>query len=142
VRDPRIFAADAHANPGTEAESREQQRHTRKPGSKKVQRGTNVALLAETAIVYAGAESSAPKIESQNRNTKGIQRFRHLINHFVVHGTAKKGMRMADNRGERRTCGRRRSPENRFEASGRSFQEEIAGFVCAGHRRAMDKFEV
>jgi hypothetical protein len=50
-------------------------------------------------------------------------------------------MRMADNGGERRMRGSGRGPENRFEASGRAFQKEIAGFVCADHRRAMDKLQ-
>ena len=92
--------------------------------------------------MYACAESSATKIESQNRNANSVQGFRRLVDHFVVHRTAKKRMRMANNRGERRMRGGGRGPENRFEASGRAVQKEIAGFVCAGHRRAMDKFEV
>src|SRR5713101_3965532 len=142
VRDARVFAADAHAKPGTETESRKQQRHARKLRSNKFQRGADITLLAETAVVYAGAEPCAAKIESQNRNAKGIQRFRRLVNHFVVHRTAKKRMWMADNRGERGMRGGGRGPENRFEASGRTIQKEIAGFVCAGHRRAMDKFAV
>jgi hypothetical protein len=92
--------------------------------------------------VYAGARSRAAKIESQDRNTKGIQRFRRLVNHFVVHRPAKERMRMADNRGERRMRGSGWGPENRLEASGRSLQEEIAGVVGSGHRCAMGKFEV
>jgi len=102
----------------------------------------DITLLAEAAVVYACAESGATKIESQNRNANSVQGFRRLVNHFVVHRTAKKRMRMADNRGERRMRGGGRGPENRFEASGRAIQKEIAGFVCAGHRRAMDKFAV
>jgi hypothetical protein len=51
-------------------------------------------------------------------------------------------MRMADNRGEPWMRSGGRCPENRFEASGRAFQKEIAGLVSAGHRRAMGKFAV
>ena len=92
--------------------------------------------------MYAGAESRAAKIETQHGDAESIERFRRLVNHFVMHRTAKKRMRMADNGGERRMRGSGRGPENRFEASGRAVQKEIAGFVCADHRRAMDKFAV
>jgi len=120
VRDARVFAADAHTDPRTETESREQQRHTRKLGSKKIQHGTDIALLAVAAVVYAGAESRAAKIEAQHGDAESIERFRRLVNHFVVHRAAKKRMRMADNGGERRKRGSGRGPENRFEASGRA----------------------
>ncbi len=103
MRNARVLAAHTHANPGAETESREQKWHTRKLGSKKVQRGADIASLAESAIVYAGAESRAAKIESQNRYAQCVQRFRRLVNHFVVHRPAKERMRMADNGGERRT---------------------------------------
>jgi hypothetical protein len=91
--------------------------------------------------VYTGAKSRAAKIKSQHGDAESIKGFRRLVNHFVVHRAAKKRMRMADNRGERRIRGCGWGPENRFEASGRTFQEEIAGFVCADHRRAMDKLK-
>ena len=142
MRDARIFAADAQADPGAKTESCEQERHTRKLGNKIVQRGPDIALLAETTVVDAGAESCIAKIEPQHWDTDGIQRFRCLINHFVVHRPAKKRMGVADNCSERRTPGRGRFPQDCFKPSGRSFQKEIASAVGAGHRWIMGKFAV
>src|SRR4029077_5592379 len=143
MRDARVFAADAHANPGAETESRNQQRDPGEFGSKKVERGADITLFSPAAVVHAGAESCAAKIESQNRYAKGIQRFRRLINDFVVHRAAKERMRMANDGSERRTRGSGgRRPENRFEASSRSFQEEIAGCMGSGHRRGSNRFAV
>src|SRR5260370_3491392 len=102
VRDARVFAADPHANPGAKTESRKQQRHTGKLGSKKVQRSANIVPLAKTTVVNPGAQPCTAKIEPQYGDTEGIQRLRRLVNHFVVHRAAKERMRMADNRGELR----------------------------------------
>src|SRR5260370_17901806 len=110
VSDSRILAAGAHANPGAKTESRKHQRHTGKFGSKKVQRSAHIVPLAETTVVHAGAKPCTAKIEPQYRDANSIQGFPRLVNPFVVHRAAKKRMRTADNRGERRTRGRRRRP--------------------------------
>ena len=142
VRNALVFAPDSQANPRAETESCQQQRHAGKFPSKKIERCADISLFAAPVVVYTGAKPCAAKIESQDRNTEGIQRFRRPVDHFVVHRAAKKRVRMADDRGERRTRGSGRRPENRFEASGRSFQKEIAGVVSDGHQCAMDKFAV
>ncbi len=121
-----MFTANAQTYPGSKTESCEQHRNSGKLPSKKIERGENVLLLALAAIVNAGAESCAAKIKSQNRNPPGVQRFCRLVNDFVVHRAAKQRMRMADDGGERRARRGRRRPENRFEASRRSFQKKIA----------------
>src|SRR5438132_13485 len=121
-----MFTTDAQTYPCSKTESRQQDGNSRKFPGKKIERGANVVLLTLAAIVNAGAEPCAAKIESQNRKPPGIQGFRGLVNHFVVHRAAKQRMRMADNGGERRARGRGRRPENCFEASGRSLQEKIA----------------
>jgi hypothetical protein len=59
-----------------------------------------------------------------------------------VHRGAKKRMRVADHRGKRRRRGGGGRPENRFQASGRSFQREIAYVVSAAHQLAMGEFAV
>src|SRR2546429_9486354 len=89
-------------------------------------------LSLHDALPISCAESSAAKIESQNRNANSVQGFRRLVDHFVVHRTAKKRMRMADNRGERRLRGGGGGPEDRFRAIGGNLQKEHEGFVCAG----------
>src|SRR5258707_7939661 len=129
----RIFAAHAQADPSAETESRRQQRYAGKLRSKKIQSGAHIALLARAAIVYAGAQSRAAKIKSQDGNAKSIQCFRGLVNHLVVHRAAKKRMRMANNRGKRRMRGAHGCPENRLELPCRSFQKKIARLVMVGH---------
>ena len=96
-----MSATGPHTNPGAKTKTREQERHTRELGSKKVQRGADIVLLAAAPIVFAGAKSCTAKIESQNRYANGIQRFRCLVDHSVVHGAAKKRMRVANYGGER-----------------------------------------
>ena len=51
-------------------------------------------------------------------------------------------MRVANNGGERRMRGGSWRPENRFELSGGSFQEKVAGFVGRRHRCVKGKFAV
>jgi hypothetical protein len=46
----------------------------------------------------AAAPTRAAKIKSQHRHAKGIERFRHLIHHLVVHSPAKQRVRMANQR--------------------------------------------
>ncbi len=127
-----MFAPGAQTDQGAKTETRQQEGHARKFRGEKIERGTDVILFPEAVIMYPGAESRAAKIESQNWNAESIQRFRRLVNHLVVHGAAKQRMRMADNRGERRTWFACWRPQNRFEASCGALQKEIAGVVC-GH---------
>ncbi len=89
VRDARILAAGTHANPGAKTESRKQQRHPGKLGSKKVQPSANIVPLSKTTVVDPGAQPCTAKIEPQHRDTEAIQRLRRLVNHFVVHRAAK-----------------------------------------------------
>ena len=54
----------------------------------------NVVLFSAAFIVNSGAQSGTAKIEAKNRNAKGIERFRCLIDDFVVKRAAKEGVRM------------------------------------------------
>jgi len=98
VRDARVLAANTETYPRAKAESRKQQRHAWKLRPQKIERGPNIALLAVAAVVFALAQACAAKIKPQHGNAEGIDRFRRLINHFVVHRSAKERMRMADDR--------------------------------------------
>ena len=82
-----MVASDAQTNPCSKTESRHQDWNAGKLSGKKIERGANVSLLSLAAIVYAGAKSCAAKIKPQNRNAPGVQRFRCLVNHLVVHRT-------------------------------------------------------
>jgi hypothetical protein len=56
-----------------------------------------------------------------------MQRFRHLVDHFVVHRPAKQRMRMAHygrKRGSRNFVALWDVPQERFEPSRRPWQEE------------------
>ncbi len=112
-----MFTTGPHTNPGAKTKTREQERHTREFSDEKVEGRADIVLLAAAPVMFAGAKSCTAKIESQNRYANGIQRFRCLVDHFVVHGAAKKRMRVANYGGERGMRGGRWRPENRFEAS-------------------------
>lgn len=142
ARHAQVLATNTHTNPGAETESRQQQRHTGKFSSKKIQSGANIALLAATAIMYAGTHARAAKIKSQNWKDKGIECLRRLVNHFIVQRPAKQWMRMADNGGHRRRRIAQRRPENRFKPASGPFQKEIARVVSDGHGCAGSKFAV
>jgi hypothetical protein len=143
VRHSRVFAADAQPNPRAKTESRQQERQRAELFGEKIERGSHVILLANSAAVFARAQARAAKIEAQHRQAKGVERLRCLVNHFVVHGPAEQRMRMANDGSEWRSarrCGGR--PENRFQAAGRAFQKEIAGMVRSSHGRGFEDFLV
>ncbi len=137
-----MFAPGSQPHPGAKTESCEQERDARKFEREKIERGADILPFAKSAIVYTGAAASAAKIETQHRDAKGIERFRRLVDHLVVHGAAKERMRMADDRSERRMLNAGWFPEDRFEASCRSWQKEITGIVRRGHRCAKENFSV
>ena len=95
------LASHAKAHDRAKTKSRDQQRHAGKFGDEKLQCGADVIAFADAAIVNSLTESSAAKIETQDRNAERVDGFGDLKNHFVVHGAAEKRMRMADQRGER-----------------------------------------
>jgi hypothetical protein len=83
--------------------------------------------------VSASTQASSTKIKTENWNTGGIERFRRLVDNFIVQCAAKEWMRMAD---DRRECWRRRtqgSPENRFETPRRPLQKKSSGIVSSCH---------
>jgi hypothetical protein len=53
-------------------------------------------------VVLAFAQPSAAKIESQHGNAAAVKRLGGLVDNFVVHGPAEKGVWMANERGEKR----------------------------------------
>src|SRR5712692_1280008 len=144
VRDPRMLATDAQTHPRTKTESRQQDRHTRELSPQKVDRRAHVIPLTDSAVMFARAQPRAAKIESQHGEAEGSERFRRLIDHFVVHRAAEKRMRVANDGGKRRPLVRRpgRSPENRFEASRGTLEKKTARSMGSGHRCASESFSV
>src|ERR1700739_1775198 len=99
--DARIAAADTKAHETPKAEAGEEQRDAWKLCSKIIERGFHIALLAASLVVVAWDEARAAKIEAQHRDAQGIQSFRRVINHLVVHGAAKERVGMAYHRCQR-----------------------------------------
>jgi hypothetical protein len=130
-RDSGVFATDTQADPATEAEPREEKREAGKFASKKVDRGANVILFTSSSVVFSFAQTGAAEIETENGKMEGVEGLRHLIDDFVVHGAAEKGMRVANECGEGWTHGPARGPEDGFEAPGRAVEEERAMVVSA-----------
>jgi hypothetical protein len=56
-------------------------------------------LLAEPFVMRAFAQTDPSKVEPRDGQSKSMNRFRGLINNFVVHRSAKQGMRVADDSG-------------------------------------------
>jgi hypothetical protein len=138
--DALILAANAKSYPATKTKSCNQQWNIGKFGRKKIQRRAHIAPLTFSAIVFPFAHSRSPKIKSQHGKPQRIQRFRRLINNFVVHRAAKQRMRVTNDRCDSR---RRRAwaPENGFQLPGGSGQKEIARIVVRAHRSSEKKGE-
>jgi hypothetical protein len=92
----RILAPCSKPHPAPKTESRHEQQHVWKFGSEKIERRADIAAFAFPAIVLPFALSRSPKIETQHWKAQRVQRFRGLINNFVVHRATEKRMRMAD----------------------------------------------
>jgi hypothetical protein len=93
--------------------------------------------------VLPSAQTRASKIEAKYGQAERIQRFRSLVNHFIVHRPAKQRMRMTDNGRKWRPMPlrSRRRPQNSFEPAGRPFQKEIARIMGSSHRCALMSFD-
>jgi hypothetical protein len=61
----------------------------------------NVVLLTEPAIVSAFAQAYTAEVEAEDGKTEGREGLHGVIDHFVMHGSAARGVRMADERGVR-----------------------------------------
>src|SRR5690242_6232625 len=101
MRNPRLLAADAQPHPSAKAKSCQQLRNAGKLLGEKVQCRSNVILLPYAAVVLPSTQARATKIETQHGQAERIQRFRGLVNHFIVNRPAKQRMRMTDYRGKR-----------------------------------------
>jgi len=88
VRDSRILARNAQPYRCSKAEADEQERCLSELPSQKIKRSADVSLFAPSAVMFARAQACAAKIEAQNGKSESIERFRRLIDHFVVHGAA------------------------------------------------------
>ncbi len=115
-----IAAPGVQPDPGAKTESREEQRHARIFLREKIDHRQNVVYLADPFVVHAFAEAHASKVEPRDGQPKPMDRFRGLVNHFVVHRPAKQRMRVADDRGQRRPRAffLRGGPQDRFDAAG------------------------
>ena len=117
-----ILATGAQANPRTKTETRKQERRAGIFRGKKIERRRDVLLLAASLVVRALAQPRAPEVESQNGQAEAMERFRRLVDHFVVQRPAKQRMRMAHHgskRGLRAIFTPRDGPKERFEPARR-----------------------
>lgn len=110
-----VLAAGLKPDPAPKTESRDEERNVWEFHSEKIQCDANIAAFPFAAIVLPLALSGPAKIETQNGQAKRIERFGGLIDHLVVHRAAEKGVRVANNRGQRRST-RAGAPQNGFQA--------------------------
>src|SRR5271157_1028815 len=99
----RIGTAGAQSGRSTEGEAGEDDRQS-ELALQPCQRCLHVGDLATSVIVLASTQSRSAEVEPQDRKAEGVQRLHGLEDDFVVHRSAKHGMRMADeSRVRRRT---------------------------------------
>ncbi len=122
-------ASHAQSDDRAKTKSGNKQRNTGNSAMRNCRRGTNVILLADTAIVNSSAETRATKIETQYRERQSVDGFGGLENDFVVHGAAEKRVRMTDQGGEWRQLRRARSPQDGFQAADRAGEKSFANRV-------------
>jgi len=70
-----VSAPHAQANPASETEPSQQHGKVGKLGGQKIQGRLHIAGLSRSTVVRSRTQSSAPKIETQNRNSQGIEDF-------------------------------------------------------------------
>ncbi len=85
----RITAPGAQADPGSKTKARDQQRHTGKFPCEKINRGQNITVLSDTFVMLSFAMAHSAKIEAHHGQPKAVDRFCGLVDHFVVHRSAK-----------------------------------------------------
>ena len=68
-----VATANAQAHPRAETEATNEQRDLRILSGEEIDSGLDVAALAQTAIMRAGTQARTTKIETQNRNTQGVE---------------------------------------------------------------------
>ena len=87
-----------------------------------IERHTNVFNLTLAVVVFALAQSRAPKIKAQHGKSEPVQSLHRVEHNLVVQRSAKQRMRMADERGVRGIFGS--GIEQRFEVAGGAVQEQ------------------
>src|ERR1700730_1966785 len=100
LRDSWIRTTCAQADPRAEAEAGSKQGNARKLGLEIIERGADVIFFPAPMIVVPLACAHAAKIETQNRNTQGVERLGSLVDNLVVHGPLIKRVRMTHHRGQ------------------------------------------
>ena len=91
---------------------------------KPVERGTNIIHFAHSVVVFALAQAGSAEVEAQHRESEAVESFHGVEDDFVVQGSAKQWVRMANHscvRGVRST-----GVEQRFQASRTTFKEQGA----------------
>jgi hypothetical protein len=91
---------------------------------KPIERGTNIIHFAHSVVVFALAQSGSAEVEAQYRESKAVESFHRVEDDFVVQGSAKQRVRMANHSCVRRV--RSTSVEQRFQASRTTFKEQRA----------------
>jgi hypothetical protein len=96
--DAGVSATGAEADVRTERESGEKDGEV-ELAVEPVESGAYVVLLAAAVVMGAFAEPGSAKVETQYRETEGLERLHGVIDDLVVHGAAAEGMRVTDERG-------------------------------------------
>ena len=73
MRNSGFLATDTETNPGTEAESRQQEWNAWKLYGEKVRCRTNITLLSRASVMLPGTQACSAKIETQHRQAQRIQ---------------------------------------------------------------------
>jgi len=115
--DSGIAAANAQANPASEAKTGKKYRDSGKFRGKKINGGLDVALLTQASVVCSRAEPSAAKIKPKNGNAKCIQRLGGLIDDLVVERASIKRVRVANDCREQRGARSSGSPQDGFQTA-------------------------
>src|SRR5437764_2244369 len=87
----------------------------------------NVVDFASSMVMRAFTEPGAPKIETQHREPKRMQRLHRMIDNLVVHSAAIERMRMTNQ--SRMSCIRPTFVEQCLQPSRRSLKKECLDSV-------------
>jgi len=118
---PCIVVSRAQADRGAKRKSGKNQRQM-ESCVKPVERGPYVFDFTLAVVVLALAQSRATEVEAQHGKSEVIQRLHGVKHNFIVQGSAKQRMRMADHRGVARIASA--SIEQRLQAPGRAVDIE------------------
>ncbi len=131
--DAVILGADAQADPGSEAETGEEDGNGGELRGEIIQRGANVVSFAAAEVVRSRTAAGAAEIEAQDGKARAMEGLGSAEDDLIVESAAVERMRVADQRDTlRRRIGDR--PEHGFQASRGPFEKQ-AVMKRSGHER-------